>query len=553
MVLHEIRKDPVNKVTRFLKIIGLPALSGTLLVLCFPKPDIEWVAWIALIPLFLAISDERPAVGFLSAFICGLIFFAGLFNWVFEIPGYRLVHHAILIPYMGLYFGFFGLLFCFISQRRGLTSAFLAGPSIWISLEYLRAHLSFLSLPWAFIGHSQYRNTDLIQFSAFTGAYGVSFLIVSVNAGLTAALFSLALSRKDRSESRQNAATGRRTAGYMLLANLVLVALVLYYGHRTVSQAVIGKTLRVAVLQGNIDREKKRHPKKYAAAILKRYTDLTLMASRQEPDLIVWPEAATPGFVLKNMGLYRQVVSLIREVKIYFLIGSSEYPKFMKGRSFNPNESGNTALLFSPEGKVLGQYLKIHLVPFGEEVPFNGIVSWPHFIVPKESKTLEIPGKAFTLFDVKETKFGVVICWEIVFPDLIREFVKRGANFMLNITNEAWFGDTAAPYQLLAVTVFRAVENRISFGRAANTGISCFIDPVGRITGRVQKNHKDTFVEGYLTGDVPLTEKRTFYTRYGDLFVSANVLLSVLLLVLAFSRGKKAGTGLYRKTWISKS
>jgi apolipoprotein N-acyltransferase len=204
-------------------------------------------------------------------------------------------------------------------------------------------------------------------------------------------------------------------------------------------------------------------------------------------------------------------------------------------------KSGNTALFFSPEGKILGQYLKIHLVPFGEYIPLEGIIDWPHFIVPSEKKLHEAPGKEYTLFDLKKAKFGVVICWEHVFPDLFRTFVKNGADFMLNITNEGWFGDTAAPHQMLAISIFRAVENRRAIARAANTGVSCFIDPHGRIASRVQDNQKkDTFVEGYLTGEIPISDHKTFYTEHGEVFTYFCIAIASLMVAIALARGKRA-------------
>jgi len=283
----------------------------------------------------------------------------------------------------------------------------------------------------------------------------------------------------------------------------------------------------------------KANPKKHAKFIVQKYADLTKQAAQDQPTLIVWPEAATPGLLLKNLRLLDKTMTLIREVNAHFIVGSSENPKFIKGSSLKPENIGNTALFFSPKGKFLGQYLKIHLVPFGEYIPFEGTVPWPHFIVPEEKKTYEIPGKEFTLFRLEGAKFGVLICWEIVFPELFRQFVKNGADFMLNITNEGWFGETAAPYQLAAVSVFRAVENRISLARAANTGVSCFIDPYGRTTGRVQNGNKDIFVEGYLTQEIRLTQEKTLYTQYGDIFVYVCLILTAVIIALSLFRTKR--------------
>ena len=327
----------------------------------------------------------------------------------------------------------------------------------------------------------------------------------------------------------------------MVMTVVASLFLTLLYGWTVVSQTVGGPAIRMSVLQGNISQQMKSAPKKHAAYIMQKYTDLSRQAAADHPDLIAWPEAATPGFILKNQPMIQELSSLIAEIKTPFLIGSSEYPKFIKDRPLRPGDVGNAALFFSSKGQFLGQYLKIHLVPFGEELPYKDSISWPSYIVPKDKKTFEIPGRDYTIFKLGETKFGTVICWEVVFPQLIRQFVKRKAAFMVNLTNEGWFGDTSAPHQMVAIVVFRAVENRVPFVRAANTGISCFIDSYGNITGRVKDQHgDDTFVEGYFTGEIRPSDARTFYTLYGDIFAYIVLALSGLILAsVAFKRPRR--------------
>ena len=506
------------RILRFLYTIFASVFSGVLLFLAFPRYDLGFLAWVGLVPLLLSMRGKGPKEGFSLSWTCGLVFFAGAFSWIYQVPGYNSIHHALIIPYLGLYFAVFGLGFSLISKRWGIVVALWAAPFLWVSLEYLRSTLGFLSLPWALLGHSQYRYPPIIQVASFTGAYGISFLIVLVNAALAAVLLNC---------------LGRLRAYRHLAASVVvtfaLVGFVLSYGYMILGKSLPAKTIRISVVQANVDQEMKNNPKKYAKPIMQKHVDLTHKVAQDNPRLIVWPEGATPGFVLKNMSLLNQIRSLVREKGAYFVIGSSEYPKFIKEASYGPQEFGNTAIFFSPGGKVLGQYLKIRLVPFGEYIPLEKTVPWPRFIVPDEKKSFEVPGNEFTLFQLDGTRFGVLICWEIVFPDLCRGFAKKGANFMINITNEGWFGESAAPYQMAAINVFRAVENRIAVARAANTGISCFIDPFGRITGKVRNSGKDSFVEGYLTQEIVLADENTFYTRHGDLFVYAILLVSVLI------------------------
>jgi apolipoprotein N-acyltransferase len=244
----------------------------------------------------------------------------------------------------------------------------------------------------------------------------------------------------------------------IVLGTAVLTGLVFVYGHMTLRKPVSEKTVRTSLLQGNIDREMKTNPKKHASFIMEKYADLSREAVQDQPRLIVWPEAATPGLVLMNTTLLKQLTSLVRETGTHFLIGSSEYAKFEKGHSSGSIGAGNTALFFSPEGKVLGQYLKIHLVPFSEYIPLKGSCL-ARFIVPEGKRTYEIRARNLR-FSRWMARSSYCHMLEIVFPELFRQFVRDGADFMLNITNEGWFGE-AAHYQMLAISVFRAVENRV--------------------------------------------------------------------------------------------
>jgi apolipoprotein N-acyltransferase len=195
------------------------------------------------------------------------------------------------------------------------------------------------------------------------------------------------------------------------------------------------------------------------------------------------------------------------------------------------DQFGNTALFFSPDGRVLGQYLKIRLLPFGEYLPYGETIPWSYIRIPDPGSY--VSGQEFTVFECSRHRFGVTICWETIFPDLVRRFVYQGAQFLVNITNEAWFGKSAAPYQFLSMNVFRAVENRVYVVRCANTGISCFIDPCGRIVDRV-KDHagQDIFVQGVLTKTILAMESKTIYTQYGDWFAWLCILVSAMAVIL---------------------
>lgn len=525
------------RAVRLLSIALAPVLSGVLLVFPFPRYDVSWLVWVGLVPLFFAISGRNPKFGFFMSYACGIVFYSGVFSWAFDIPGYRVHHQAILAICFGAYFAIFGLVFNSISRRWALTTAYLTAPFVWVCVEYLKCNLFFLALPWPLLAHSQYQHPLIIQFASITGAYGVSFLIVLVNSALAVILLPLVCRQKnnDFAQNQFISNTGRNAViGFVAF----LTAFALFYGDAALKKPLSEKSIKLSVLQGNIDQEKKRNPRKHAGFIMQQYVELTQQVSKDRPDLIVWPEAATPGLVLKHLGLRRQLRSLIHDVGTYFLVGSSEFPKFDKALKKH-RKTGNTALFFSPEGKVLAQHLKIRLLPFGEYIPYEHTFPWPKFIVPNQNQNWEIPGREYTLFELDAARFGVIICWENAFPGLFRQFVKDGANLMINITNEGWFGESAAPYQFLAMCVFRAVENRVSIARAANTGISCFIDPYGRVTDRVWSNNKDIYVSGYLTREIKLSEEKTFYTMYGDVFAYLSILITVIAVGLSFRKAEK--------------
>jgi apolipoprotein N-acyltransferase len=473
------------------------------------------------------------------SFLCGLVFFAGVFDWIREVRGYQIIHHAVLGLYLGPMFGVFGLIYSFISRRQGATLALVAAPFIWVSIEYLRSNISFLSLPMALLAHSQSHYVPLIQFASFTGAYGIGFLMILANAAVTATIFAI-ISGNNRLRLLEFKYPSKREAIALIFASLILIIAALLYGQSVLSEKINGKEIRVSVLQGNIA-QKLKWDRKYASFIMQTYTDLTRQAYEDNPDLIVWPEASTPGLVLKNRRLYKQIATMIRQNRAYYIIGSSEYPKFAK-QAYKEGTYGNAALFFSPNGKFLGQYLKIRLVPFTECLPHKEIIPWPDFIVPDKDANFPIAGKEFKLFEMNGAKFGTLICWETLHPDLFRQFVKEGANFIVNITNEARYGETKASYQIAAMNVFRAVESRLSIVRAANTGISCFIDPFGRITGRVSNDGKHIFVKGFLTQNILATQEKTFYTAYGDIFSYMSVIIAVFAIVFSiFAKSKKKG------------
>jgi apolipoprotein N-acyltransferase len=505
---------------------ALALLSSSLLVASFPKFDLGFLAWVGLLPLLVTINEKSLKYSFLLSFASGIVFFLGIFSWILVVPKYTLIHHLLLAIYLGSYFGVFGLIFSFISGRSGKTFALFGVPFIWVSLEYIRSNLSFLALPWGLLGHSQYQYPLVVQIASFAGTYSISFLIVMVNCALTVIILPL-LYRSEKHALFSN--KGRKS---FVIATASLVVFTLIYGKLIMSQKVIGKEIKVSVVQGNIEQAKKWDPV-YAQEIMQTYARLTQEASKDQPAIIIWPETATPGLITQDPSLHTEVKKIAKETSAYLIIGSAQHQKF-KGEGEKRYKYFNSAFLIHPDFQVLRhqRYHKIHLFPFGEYLPYKETLPWS-LINVRESGNYA-PGKEWTVFNLPESRFAVTICWENIFPDLFRQFVKRGAQFMVNITNEAHFGRTAAPYQLAAISVFRAVENRVFVVRCANTGISCIIDPHGRIVDRVKDGDgQDVFVQGWLNGSVIPLDSKTFYTRYGDWEVWVSVLGTVMFLTIA--------------------
>ena len=533
------------KILNLISFISAPFLTAILLILSFPQYDYHWLAWIAYLPLLLAIRNRKPWQSFFVGWLCGFVFFVCVSPWVRGFPGINKLSGPLGYLYLSLYFGLFCLFLTLIHRRTRLP--FLIAAPILVSFEYARCNFFFLAFPTILLGHTQYLNLPLLQIASFSGAYGVSFIIMLANAAI-ADLIGYLMSPSPSACAEASAdgpSLSHRGRGHFVFnpsyrGGLILVMILGLWvaGYASIPPTLSGKPLAVAVVQGNIPQELKWN-REYRDEILTQYENLTEEAGKNQPRLIVWPEASTPGFVLNDRSLLQRMVSMVRRINTYLLVGSAEYPKFST-TPVKSKKTGNTALFFSPEGKILGQYLKIRLVPFGEYVPWEETIPWPDFIVSKKRINFHTAGNEFTLFGIEDTKFGALICWEVLFPDLSRSLVRKGADFLINLSNEAWFGKSDVPYQILSFSVFRAVENRVNLVRCTNTGISAFIDPYGRITDRVTNGGQDIFVAGTLTKEILIPPAGTFYTRYGDVFAYGCIAFSIGLIIWRIFRRNRS-------------
>lgn len=477
--------------------------SSLLLILSFPKFNLWILAWIGFVPLFFAIIENKSkAKAFLLSYITGILFWSGTIYWLIHVtlPG-----TILLILYLGLYFGLFSLLVkSFELRAKSYELIFI--PSIWVLLEYIRSHL-FTGFPWALLGHSQHLNLAIIQIADITGVWGVSFLVMMVN---------LFIYRLIDRKSHKN---------YLL--PLLLLLLSLAYGHsklNRITYPVSGIPVRISVIQGNIPQELKWNPESNDF-IIDKYFTLTTQAAKEKPDLIIWPEAAMPEVLEEKAIFYERVKKFIKEIRTPLLLGAV---------TSRDNFYYNSALLISSEAGLLNRYDKIHLVPFGEYIPLKKILPFLETVVPIGDITA---GKEYTIFKIlnpRLSNFAVLICFEDLFPELSRQFVKNGAEFLVNITNDAWYEHTNAASQHFQASVFRAVENRVFVIRSANTGVSGFIAPSGKIISLVKdKSGKDIFIDGFRTEEINiLKETPSFYTRHGDIFIAACLLLLLLYAII---------------------
>lgn len=503
-----------------LKDLLLAALSGFLLILAFPKFNVEVLAWVGLIPWLWSIRKKSPCQAALLGFITGFVFFTGILYWIYvvlteygHLPAAVSVFLLIILTaYLALYFSTFSFLLRWVAGKIDLPETLFA-PPLWVSLEYLRGIL-FSGFPWELLGYSQYLTLPMVQISDITGVYGVSFIIVLANTSL----YRLALIWNER---------GWKPALKEVIAASMIMALTGIYGQwRLLELEKKIKNRRphtIALIQGNIRQDVKWEPH-FQEETMKIYTDLTFLAKPHRPDLIIWPETATPFFFQSAYPFQPRILELAHQMAAPLLFGAPAFER--DGPRIN---YFNSAFLISPEKKVLGRYDKIHLVPFGEYAPLSGLLGFTRDIIGAIGDF--VPGKGAHNLALPWGKFGVLICYEAIFPDLTRQFVERGAQFLVNITNDAWFGRTAAPYQHLSMATLRAVENHVPIARAANTGISAVIDSSGRLISST-----GLFTSEILSDKIYLNESRTFYTEYGDLFSYSCVGVTVLFLILIWRK-----------------
>jgi len=521
---------------RWITQLAVSIFSGMALFAAFPPYSYSYLVWIGMAPFLLFLVGRKPFAAFLLSWIWGCTFFLGIFTWILNVVNYTYLHHAILIVYLGAYFAVFGLIFNIAARSRGMLSASVAAPFIWIALEYMRSNLSFMALPWGLLAHSQHQNHLIIQIAAIAGTHGVSMLIVAANVGL-AMMIGCWMFRLNLLKETKLPKLTRKTTITFSAAVVALLIMSIAYGYSVISRPIEGRRIKVAVVQGNIEQWQK-WDKKFAPLIMRTYKDLTLAAALDTPDFIIWPETATPKAINTDQQLFKEIREVAELAGTYLLLGSSQVYKFKKNDPKSAKVK-NSAYLVPPDPqlKLNQRYDKILLFPFGEYLPYKKTIPWDYISVPDVGNYIR--GKELVIFKLSDFQFSVTICWENLFSDFVRQFVKAGAQFIVNMTNEAWFGPSGAPYQFVSMNVFRAVENRVFVIRCTNTGISCFIDPNGRILNSVKDdNGKEVFIRGTASSEIVANNSSTLYTQFGDWLAWISVLLSVSFLLFSIAKRK---------------
>jgi apolipoprotein N-acyltransferase len=521
----------------------LVAFSSLLQILIFPLPGLYLLSWVAFAPLIVALLRARPAgvleiagsvnlraakpgQAFLLAYISGIVWYAGTCYWIYntmhEYGGLStplaLLALFLFCCYLGLYHGLFGLLLSLTAgPGRDNRRALVAAPFLWVAVELARARVT--GFPWNLLGTAQVDNVSLSRITTWTGVYGVSFEIMLVNVAVAAAFL---VPRKKRNT--------------LLIASLAAAAAL--QAGRLVEAPALPADHSALLVQENIPVDANWTRDAFQRS-LRELADLSVKAASNSSapesppskvDLIVWPESPAPFFA--NDPLFRNPVSeMARATRTWVVTGAIGSTPVMQGGK-SASQVFNSAALVSPTGDWTARYDKVHLVPFGEYLPFPRLFAFAGGLT-KEVGEFQ-PGASRAPLDAGSTRLGVFICYESVFPGEVREFAQQGAQVLVNLSNDGWYGDSGAYAQHLNQTRMRAIENDRWLLSATNTGVTASIDPYGRTVARLPRKERGALIAPYA-----LTSVTTFYTRHGDWSAWLCAIISAVALLTRFLFSRK--------------
>jgi apolipoprotein N-acyltransferase len=526
----------------------LAVLSGVLQVLMFPLPNLYVLGWVALAPLIIAVLHARPAntlqlpqstgvrllpanfgQGFLLGYVAGIIWYAGTCYWIFEtMHQYGGLSRPAAVGvlflfclYLALYHALFGGLLAVAADHRASLSrrALISVPFLWVATELARTRVT--GFPWQLLGTSQVDNIPLARIASLTGVYGLSFEIMLVNTAFAAAF----LVRKDK-----------RTA---LLAAGLGAVIALQAGRFVTAPPAAADRLAYLVQQNIPALQNSEWTKDFFQTTLRQLTATTLekrpegqSGTMASPNLVVWPESPAPFYT--SDPFFRDAVSeMARQSRAWVVTGSLG----IRNATQDPEQATevyNSAALISPDGVWTERYDKIHLVPFGEFVPFRSLFGFAAGLTQQVGDFGR--GNSRVPLVAGDQKLGTFICYESVFPDEVRQFAKNGAQVLVNLSNDGWYGDSGAYAQHLNQSRMRAVETGRWLLLDTNTGVTASVDPYGRVVARLPRKVRAT-----LSAPYALTDVTTFYTRHGDWFAYLCAIISVIALLARFPNRFKAG------------
>jgi len=508
----------------------LVLLSAVLQILSFPLPGLYVLSWISIAPLLVAIFHAKtpetlqldesqkllpasPWQGFLLGYACGVLWFLGTCYWVYDTmhqygglsaPAGSFVL-LLFALYLGLYHGLFGLLASILAYKQASNRfALVCAPFLWVAVELARTRIS--GFPWDLLGITQVDNIPLTRIATMTGVYGLSFEIVLVNVAFAAAF----LVHRSR----------RKT---LLLASLA-AALLLQAG-RWLSLPPATADHTAMLLQQNLPAGPEPWTDDETRVAIREFSRLSLPPTEpnRPSDLIVWPESPAP-FQTNDRPFREAMSQLAREARAWMVIGSIGVD--------NPQTIFNSASVISPAGEWTARYSKIHLVPFGEYVPFASVFSFAGGLT--ESVGDFTRGSLHQPLQAGKQSLGIFICYESIFPNEVRQLVAQGADVLVNISNDGWYGDSGAWAQHLNQARMRAIENNRWLLRDTNTGLTASIDPYGRVVSHLERHTRAVLAAPYA-----LTKVTTFYSRHGDWFAFLCAIISMGALLVRFTPQRK--------------
>lgn len=472
----------------------------------------------ALAPLWVAVCGWRgragslPGVtfrrGFFLGLLTGIVHFAGTVYWTGDtvrtfgglpLP-VAIITAFLLVFYMALFVAFAAGVTGVLVRSFGWVGLPL-GAAAWVAFEYLRGQL-FGGFPWIPLGNSMVTLLPVAQLASLGGVYLLSLFVALLNAALAIAIVT--------------AGRVRRNAVAAGLALLVLASL--WGGQRLAANALVeqGTPITVGLVQGNIAQQDKWNPDR-AGYILERYMSLTREAVSRGAEVVLWPESATPFYFDEEPTGQAIVRGLVRSTGTPLLFGTDEVERNGTTRFYN------SAFMLDPAGATAAVYRKMHLVPFGEYVPFKDVL---FFVSPLVEAVSDFsPGLRVTMLPVAGHMMSTAICYEVTYPALMREAVRQGSELLTTITNDAWYGESSAPFQHFEMAAMRAIENGRYLVRAANTGITGIVDPYGRVLARTALGETTVVV-----GEARFVQARTLYATMGDRVAHAAIVLTALAL-----------------------